>query len=225
MTKPSGLLGLSDHLKRLSANGDPLEDQGRSVDFEGFRPLLATALAYSDGKQGGRAPYGALAMFKVMILAAQNKVADRLMEYLTRDWLSWLRFLGFDLGAPTPDANTIRMFRQRLTEAKAMTTLFDAFDQRLRKGVCIAIGGQIVHATLVTAPKRGNTKEEKGAIEAGKTAAKVWRDKLAKAPQRDVHARWATKFSKARATADGKPQTGSAIRSCGYTNHIAIHGC
>jgi transposase, IS5 family len=50
------------------------------------------------------------------------------MEYLIRDRRSRLRFLGFDLGAPTPDANTIRLFRERLTEAKAITVLFDAFD-------------------------------------------------------------------------------------------------
>ncbi len=220
--KQSGLFGLSDHLKRLSAHGDPLEELGRIVDFEGFRPLLETALAYSDGKKGGRPPYDPVAMFKVLILAAQNNVADARMEYLIRDRLSWLRFLGFDLGAATPDANTIRMFRERLTEAKAMTGLFDAFDQQLRKGGYIAMGGQIVDATLVAAPKQRNTKEEKDAIKAGKTAAEVWPDKLAKAAQKDVDARWTVKFSKARPTADGKPQTDIAIPSFGYKNHIAI---
>ncbi len=69
---------------------------------------------------------------RLVRFVAQNNVADAWMEYLIRDRLSWLRFLGFDLGAPTPDANTIRLFRERLTEAKAMTVLFDAFDNRLR---------------------------------------------------------------------------------------------
>ncbi len=49
--KQSGLFGLSDHLKRLSANGDPLEALGRIVDFEGFRPILDNALAYCDGRK------------------------------------------------------------------------------------------------------------------------------------------------------------------------------
>jgi Transposase domain (DUF772) len=130
--KQSGLFGLSDHLKRLSANGDSLEELGRIVDFEGFRVILTNALAYADGARGGRPPYDCVAMFKVLIMAAQNNVSDARMEYLIRDRLSWLRFLGFDLGAPTPDANTIRLFRERLTEAKAITVLFDAFDNRLR---------------------------------------------------------------------------------------------
>ena len=39
----AGLAGLSDHLKRLSANGDPLEQLARIIDFEAFRPTLVTA--------------------------------------------------------------------------------------------------------------------------------------------------------------------------------------
>jgi transposase, IS5 family len=222
MMKQSGLFGLSDHLKRLSANGDPLEELGRIVDFEGFRVILDNALAYANGAKGGRPPYDPVAMFKILILAAQNNVADERMEYLIRDRLSWLRFLGFDLGAPTPDANTIRLFRERLTEAKAITVLFDAFDNRLRTNGYLAMGGQIVDATLVAAPKQRNTQEEKDAIKAGKTADEVWPDKPAKAAQKDVDARWTVKFAKARIAANGKPQIDIAIPSFGYKNHIAI---
>ena len=220
--KQSGLFGLSDHLKRLSANGDPLEELVGIVDFEGFRPILDNALAYSDGAKGGRPPYDCVAMFKILILAAQNNVADARMEYLIRDRLSWLRFLGFDLGAPTPDANTIRLFRERLTEAGAITVLFDAFDNRLRAGGYLAMGGQIVDATLVAAPKQRNTQEEKDAIKAGKTAEEVWPDKPAKAAQKDVDARWTVKFSKARPAVNGRPQIDIAIPSFGYKNHVAI---
>ena len=49
-------------------------------------------------------------MLKMLVLAAQNNLSDARMEYLIRDRLSWLRFLGFDLGAATPDASTIHMF-------------------------------------------------------------------------------------------------------------------
>lgn len=220
--KQAGLFGLSDHLKRLSANGDPLEELGRIVDFEAFRPILDNALGYSDGTKGGRPPYDPVAMFKILILAAQNNVADARMEYLIRDRLSWLRFLGFDLGAPTPDANTIRIFRERLTETKAITLLFEAFDNRLRSNGYLAMGGQIVDATLVAAPKQRNTGAEKDAIKAGKTADEVWPDESAKAAQKDTDARWTVKFAKARTAAGGKPQIDIAIPSFGYKNHIAI---
>lgn len=67
---------MSDHLKRLSAHGDPLEELGRVIDFEAFRPVLVSALAYGDGARGGRSSYGLVAMLKVLVLAAQNNVAD-----------------------------------------------------------------------------------------------------------------------------------------------------
>jgi hypothetical protein len=43
--RQAGLFGLSDHLKRFSAFGDPLEELARIVDFEVFRPALVAALA------------------------------------------------------------------------------------------------------------------------------------------------------------------------------------
>lgn len=220
--KEAGLFGLSDHLKRLSAFGDPLEELGRVIDFEGFRPILEGALGYSSGVKGGRPPYDPVAMFKVLILAAQNNVADARMEYLIRDRLSWLRFLGFDLGAPTPDANTIRLFREKLTEAGTLQVLFDAFDHRLRTNGYLAMGGQIVDATLVAAPKQRNTDAEKAAIKEGKAADEIWPDQPAKAAQKDVNARWTVKFSKGKPKTDGTIQGDIAIPSFGYKNHIAI---
>lgn len=127
--RQAGLFGLSNQLKRLSDCGDLLETMARVVDFEMFRP----ALAYGDGTKGGRPPYDPVAMFKVLILAAQNTVSDARMEFLIRDRLSWLRFLGFDLGAATPDENTIRLFREKLTRAGPIDTLFAAFDRSLRE--------------------------------------------------------------------------------------------
>ena len=54
--RQAGLFGLSEHLKRLSAHGDPLEELGRIIDFEAFRPVLNAALAYGDRAKGGRPP-------------------------------------------------------------------------------------------------------------------------------------------------------------------------
>jgi DNA invertase Pin-like site-specific DNA recombinase len=131
-------------MKRLSAGGDPLEVSARVVDFEAFRPTLVSALAYSDGTKGGRPPYDPVVMLKVLVLAAQNNVADARMEWLIRDRLSWLRFLEFDLGAATPDANTIRTFRERLTKAGALETIFADFDRQLKAQGYLPMGGQII---------------------------------------------------------------------------------
>ena len=220
--RQAGLFGLSDQLKRLSDCGDPLETMGRVVDFEVFRPALEKALAYGDGAKGGRPPYDPVAMFKVLILAAQNTVSDARMEFLIRDRLSWLRFLGFDLGAVTPDENTIRLFREKLTRAGAIDALFSAFDRCLRERGYLPMGGQIVDATLVAAPKQRNTAAEKDAIKAGKSAAEIWPGQPAKAAQKDTDARWTLKFAKGRALPGGKPGIDIAIPSFGYKSSIAI---
>ena len=47
--KQAVLFGSTDHLKLLSANGNPLEELGRIVDFEAFRPTLDNALGYPCG--------------------------------------------------------------------------------------------------------------------------------------------------------------------------------
>lgn len=162
-----GFFDLPDHLKRLSDAGDPLEALDDAVDFEAFRPVLDAALGYGDGAKGGRRPYDPVSMFKVLILAAQNNVSDERMEFLIRDRLSWLRFLGFGLGKPTLDENTIALFREKLTDAGAIRGLFDEFDQQLQQSGYLPMGGQIVDATLVSAPRQRNNDEEERSDQTG----------------------------------------------------------
>lgn len=109
-----------------------------------------------------------MVLFKVFILAAQHNVIDARMEFLIHDRLSWLRFLGFRLGQPAPDENTIRTFHERLTGAGAIRRLFEDFDRQLRGAGYLAMGGQIIDASLVSAPKQRNTQDEKNAIELAK---------------------------------------------------------
>ena len=191
--RQAGLFGLPEHLRKLSATGDPLEVLAKAVDFEIFRAPLEAALDYSDVSKGGRSAYDPVAMFKVLILAARHTVSDERMEFLIRDRLSWLRFLGFDLRASTPDRNTIWTFRERLIRAGVIDDVFAAFDGELRRCGYLAMGGQIVDATLVSAPKQRNSDDEKAAIKAGKSASEIWLDQPAKAAQKDTQARWTVK--------------------------------
>ena len=93
--KQSGLLELLDHLKRLSANGDPLEELGRIVDLEGFCPVLEGVLAYSDRAKRGRPPYDPVAMFKMMIhLGIQRALGKRLLQCIQQTALVKCRTRG-----------------------------------------------------------------------------------------------------------------------------------
>ena len=190
-------MALPDHLRKLSSTGDPLEVLAQIVDFEVFRAPLEEALNYSDGAKGGRPAYDAVAMFKIVILAARHTVSDERMEFLIRDRLSWLRFLGFDL--------------------------FAVFDRELRRAGYLAMGGQIVDATLVSAPKQRNTDDEKAAIKAGKSASEIWPDKPAKAAQKDTQARWTVKTGRRKTpTGAQRRMPDIAIPVFGYKNHIVI---
>ena len=70
----------------------------------------------------------------------------------------------------------------------------------------IARGGQIVDATIVSAPKQRNSKDENEAIKAGKTPGE-WEKKPAKNAQKDKDARWTKKHGQS---------------FYGYKNHIGV---
>ncbi len=221
--RPTGLFDLPDHLAQLSKTGDPLEVLNRVIDFEQFREPLERALGYADGSKGGRPPYDPVVMFKVLILAARHTVSDERMEFLIRDRLSWLRFLGFELGAPTPDRNTIWTFRERLIRAGVIDALFLAFDRALRGAGYLPMGGQIVDATLVAAPRQRLTRPEKEAAKSGQPADVIWPEQPARAAQKDLDARWTVKTGRQRPPdGAGRQLPTIAIPVFGYKNHVAI---
>ena len=87
------------------------------------------------------------------------------MEFMIRDRLSWMRFLGFDLGAPTPDENTIRHSRNRLTETGTLRRVMKAFDWQLQKKGYVPMAVQIVDASLV--PRRNSRAPTSPTISTG----------------------------------------------------------
>ena len=137
------------------------------MDFELFRKPLAKALKRSDGAKGGRPPFDPVMMFKIMVLQALYDLSDDRCEYVITDRLSFMRFLRLSLGDKVPDAKTIWLFGEHLTQARAVENLFARFDKHLAKSGYLAMGGQIVDATIVAAPKQRNTDGEKADIKAG----------------------------------------------------------
>ena len=226
MRGQAGFFDIDERLKEISAKGDDLERLNAIVDFEAFRPDLAKAVPRSDGSKGGRPPFDHVFMWKVLILQASHSLSDERTEFLIKDRLSFMRFLGLGLSDPVPDANTIWTFREALTRATlkgkpAITMLFRAYEAALTKAGFLAMGGQIIDATIVSAPKQRNTDGEKADIRAGRIPAD-WKDKPAKLAQKDRDARWTVKFSKAKPSDDGSPRIDIAVPSFGYKNHIGI---
>ena len=82
-----------------------------------------------------------------------------------------MRFVGLALHDPVPDAKTIWLFREQLTRAGAVERLFARFDRALRGQGLLAMGGQILDATIVQARPARLTAEEKASIRGGGTPA------------------------------------------------------
>ena len=154
----------------------------------------------------GRKPYDAILKFKIVVLQSLYNLSDEQTEFLIRDRLSFMRFLDLGLEDAVPDATTIWLFREALVEAGLIDKLFDRFSQHLQVKGYIARGGQIVDATIVSAPKQRNSKDENEAIKAGKTPGE-WEKKPAKNAQKDKDARWTKKHGQS---------------FYGYKNHIGV---
>ena len=137
------------------------------VDFRVFRAELEQAVPRVDGTKGGRPVFDHVLMFKIVLLQAMHGLSDERCEYLIKDRLSFMRFPGLGLADLVPDANTIWAFREALKRADAVERLFAWFDATLRAARYLAMGGQIVDATIVAAPKQRNTEAERAAIKAG----------------------------------------------------------
>lgn len=216
-----GFFDLSDRLRELSAKGDDLERIAALVDFEQFRPDLERAVPRGDGSKGGRPAFDHVLMFKILLLQAMHGLSDERCEYLIKDRLSFMRFLGLGLADAVPDANTIWTYREALKRVGVVQVLFARFDATLKAAGYLAMGGQIVDATIVAAPKQRNTEAEKAVLREGRIP-EGWADKPAKLRQKDRDARWTVKFSKAKPREDGLPQVDLAVPAFGYKNHVSI---
>jgi hypothetical protein len=134
MTRQAGFFDLDERYAALSKGGDPLVRLSAVVDFEIFRADLNAALTRSDRSKGGRPPFDAVLMFKVLILQALYGLADEQTEFQVRDRLSFMRFLGLDLHGLVPDARTIWLFREHLTKAGAIDALCASYQHHSQGG-------------------------------------------------------------------------------------------
>lgn len=167
MSEQRGFFDLDERYAALSAAGDPLEKLGRLIDFEIFRPALNAALQRSNGSKGGQPSMDAVMMFKTLILQTLYGLSDAQAEFQILDRRSFGRFLGLDDGDNTPDKTTIWRFREALVRANAIETLFARFDAHLKDLGYLAMGGQIVDASIIAAPRQRMTDEERAIVKEG----------------------------------------------------------
>ncbi|QDD96865.1 Transposase (plasmid) [Roseomonas mucosa] len=221
MAGQPGFFDVDERYAALSAAGDPLERLWAVVDFEVFRPVLDAALARSDRSRGGRPPYDAVLMFRILVLQALYSLSDEQAEFQLRDRLSFMRFAGLGLHQAVPDAKTIWLYREQLKQAGAIEGLFRRFDEVLASKGLLAMGGQIIDATLIAAPRQKLTLEEKATLREGGTP-EGW--SCAKRAQKDRDARWTLKRGRAkpRPECTQRQDIQIAVPIFGYKSHIGI---
>jgi len=207
-----GQMGFYDVANRyagLDAKADPLVKLNAMVPWADFRPRLeAVWRRPSEGRKSkaGRKPWDAVVIFKAIVLCELYNLSDEQFEYQLRDRLSFMRFLGLGLEDPVPDATTVWLYREQLVQAEVVDELFDAFDGYLKAQGWLAMGGQMIDASIVPVPKQRNGRDENAAIKAGETP-EGWDDKPAKRRQKDTDARWTKKHGKSH---------------YGYKNHVNV---
>jgi IS5 family transposase len=199
--------GLFDHhfrLKKIDRNGDPLRKLNELVPWESFRDTLETIRDKPRKSNAGRKPFDVILMFKMLVLQSLYNLSDDQLEQQVLDRLSFMRFLGLDLGDAVPDAKTIWLFREQLKEAGLVETIFVQFNAFLQAHGFAAQKGQIVDASIVSAPKQRNSRNENELIKQG-DVPDDWSE--AKRRQKDVDARWTKK---------------RGVAYYGYKNHISV---
>lgn len=196
---------LSKKLKKLDER-DPLLALNQLVDWESFRDTLTIIRPKQRKSPAGRKPYNEVMMFKCLVLQHLYNISDDELEYQIRDRISFCRFLGLTPDGRVPDAKTVWLFREQLTQHELIKSLFYRFERQLLKEGYRAKKGQILDASIIKTPIQRNSREDNAKIKAGETP-ESFKDKPALECQKDVDARWTKKHGKSH---------------YGYKDHISI---
>lgn len=200
----AGLFDWQERFEQLDNGGDPLVKLNAMIQWKTFRKQLEIVRDKDRKSTAGRKPFDVVVMFKILILQSLYNLSDDQTEFQIRDRLSFMHFLELSIGDRVPDAKTIWLFREQLTEAGLIEKVFKKFDTFLRNNGFAAKKGQIIDASIVQAPKQRNSRDENKSIKEG-NVPENWSDN--KKRHKDTEASWVKKNGK---------------NYFGYKNHIEI---
>lgn len=173
--------------------GDPLKVLDQAIDFAALAKAVDAKLVIGDSGRGGRPPYPTELMIRLLVVQQMYNLSDDALEYQVLDRASFQRFAGLEKSSRIPDAKTIWVWRERLKKQDLIGDISEAVGLQLAQAGFIARGGQIIDASIVTAPVQHNRSEENEAIKR-REAPEGWN--AAKRAQKDTDARWTKKHGK-----------------------------
>ncbi len=194
--KGGNLFSAIEHQQAVAKRGTGILKLRDMINWESFRPLLEELCCYDklDPGKGGRPPFDPVFMFKVLILQKYHGLSDDATEEQIGDRLSFLNFLGLQLGDDIPDAKTIWVFKERIEDngREGSRRLFEAFTSMLEKQNLIAREGSIVDASFTEAPRQRNTRSQNKRIKEGERPGEFDTNESV-GRQKDTDARWTKK--------------------------------
>ncbi|WP_448604615.1 IS5 family transposase [Thermoleptolyngbya sp.] len=202
----AGFWDWEERQTKLTQKKDLLVRLNQIVPWEAFRPTLEKLHDKPRKSNAGRKAIDVVVMFKLLVLQQLYNISDEELEYQVSDRLSFMQFMGFSLADEVPDATTVWLFRQQLSEQELIEALFEQFDGYLVEQGYAAKGGQIVDATLIPVPTQHNSNQANQQLKRGETP-QAWQDKPHRLAQKDTDARWTKK---------------RGVSHFGYKNHLNI---
>lgn len=176
------------------------------IHWEEFRETLQQCRNKPRKSKAGRKPFDVVMMFKALVLQHLYNLGDDELEFQIRDRYSFCRFLKLSPEDRVPDAKTLWLFREQLTQQGLVKALFNDFDLQLEEKGFKAQKGQIIDASFISAPIQRNSREENDEIKAG-NIPKSFEENPNVKHQKDCDARWTKKNDE---------------KHYGYKDHIAI---
>lgn len=152
--KRTGQPGFVEAFLATKGGGGQLDRLSGLVKWYRFEKLLAHL---RDEAGPGRPGYGALLLFKAVMLASLYGLSERELEEALDDRLSFRRFVGLSLEEQVPDHTVLNRFRNRLISEGLLEKLFTELERQLENAGMILKRGTMLDATLietVSAPPR-----------------------------------------------------------------------
>jgi transposase, IS5 family len=211
---------------KLNKLGDALRVMEQHVDFAALAEEVDRAAPRPSRERGGRPPFPTEMMVRVLLIQQLFNLSDEQMEFQLLDRLSFQRFVGLRASSQIPDRTTIWTFKERLIQASASESIFEAVNRQLNKHGYIARGGQMIDASIVQAPKQSLSREEKAMVREDAMPIE-W--KPAKRRQKDTDARWTKKHGKSyfgykvSANADKRYKLVRKIKVSTASEHDTLH--